>query len=197
MPETMPTLPSGQKPEVEPLPEQPLAHTVGAKDLERVSALFKENGLSLENLRVTRIISLPKNPAFLSVEVQLHYHNLPVSDAYEMFRFHDRKLRNPESRINVEKRVKAFADLEIPGNPAITRWQVIEGLRQYVRLDPMRKGEAEGEVEARLLIANAADRGNPETYLLAWQVSIKNTGITATINATSGKMLSYFNGINH
>jgi len=197
MPETMPALPPGQKPEVEPLPQQPPAHTVGAKDLERVGTLFKENGLSLENLRVTRIISLPKNPAHVSVEVQLHHHNLPVSDAYEMFRFLNDKLRNPESRENLEKRLKALADSEIPGKPTITRWQAIEGLRQHVRLDPMRKGEAEGEVEARLLIANAADREKPEMHLLAWEVSIKNAGITATINATSGKMLSYSNAINH
>jgi len=197
MPASMPPLPPDQKPEVEALPQVPPAHKVVGRDLQRVSALFEENGLSLENLMVTRIVSLPKNPAYVSVETQLHYHNLLVADAYEMFRFKDGKLVVPAIREDVLNRLKALAAAEIPVKATITRWQVIEGLRQHVRLDPMQKGEAEGNVNAHLLIIDVAGRGEPEKYILAWKVSIEAAAITAAIDATSGKMFSYFNGINH
>lgn len=198
MPETMPPLPSDQKPVDEPLPQNPHADGVTAKDVERVAALFKENGMSLENLRITRLISLRKNSPHLRVEVQLHDHNVPVLDSYHVFDFNNGKLSKPASREDVKERVKTLAGIGNELKPTVTRWQVIEGYRKYVRLDPLAKNEAENEVDARLVLYNTADRGMPEKYGLAWEVSlVRGAPPYATIDATSGKMLRYDNGIRH
>jgi hypothetical protein len=198
MPETMPPLPTGQQPVDEPLPQNPHGDGVTAKDVERVAALFKENGMSLENLRITRLISLRKNSPHLRVEVQLHDHNVPVLDSYHVFDFTDGKLDDPASREAVKEKVKTLAGIGNKRKPTVTRWQVIEGYRQYVRLDPLAKNEAEKEVAARLVLNNTADRGMPEKYGLAWEVSLAPGGPPyATIDATSGKMLRYDNGIRH
>jgi len=198
MPETMPPLPPGQQAVDEPLPQNPHSDGVTAKDVERVTALFKENGISLENLRITRLISLRKNSPHLRVEVQLHDHNVPVLESYHVFDFMDGKLSKPVSREAVKEKVKELAGIGNELKPTVTRWQVIEGFRQYVRLDPLAKSEAEKEVAARLVLYNTADRGEPEKYGLAWEVSLAGGAPPrATIDATSGKMLRYDNGIRH
>lgn len=207
MPESMPPLPPDQKPmDDEPEATKPPAHAVDANDVELAARLFKENGLGLDNMRITRVISqdFPKTPEFeartsVTVHVQQLYHNLPVegSGSGLVYNFNNAKLVDWFSDGHGEKR-KILADLKIELKPTITRWQAIEGLRKYALLDPMVRHRIEGPGAAHLIILNTETSGQkPAKYILAWRVNIGGDHPFALIDATSGKMLSYDNGIRY
>ena len=75
---------------------------------------------------------------------------------------------------------------------------MIEGLRLYILSDPMcRKSEDKG-YDAHLVILNYSSVGSGQAqHILAWRVYRVGGHPCAIIDATSGKMLSYDNGIRY
>lgn len=213
MPETMPPLPAGQKPAPEEhAPAKPPPHGVDEKSVELVARLFKDNNLSLDNLQITRVIAedlmtmpVPKPGTSVIVHVQQLYRNLPVhgSGGELVYDFLDGRLNAAGMGRENEQKRKTVADLNIELMPVITRWQAIEGMHQYAERDPMSKRlppttRTVNQWDAHLVILDSELGGNaPRRPILAWRVARRGGAIHAFIDATSGKMLSYDNGIRH
>lgn len=202
LPKSMPPLPAGQGPEAEePAPAKPPAHAVDAKSVELAAGLFKEQGLSIDRLRITRVIiddlmkmPVPKPVTNIIVHVQQLYSNLPVHgrNGELVYVFRNGQLDN--SCAGNEQQRKAIADLKIDCKPVITRWQALEGLRQYSHRDAKPKDQG----NAQLVILNTESIGiRPARYILAWRANMAGGYPYAFIDAISGEMLMYDNGIRY
>jgi len=199
MPESMPPLPQDQKPAAdEPMPTKPPAHAVAANEVQLAETLFKNNGLDLDNLRITRVISVEHqhNRKEVIVHAQQLYHHLPVEGRDLVYVFRNGEVDRSHVDENARKR-KELADLEINLAPAIARWQAVEGMRRHALLDPMVKDGIDGQATAANLVIFNTEKGhaNPPNYVLAWRAHIGREFPYAIIDATSGKMLFYDNGI--